>query len=115
MDNLNLEKAVGCAKISQRVPVGCDKISQRVLRLSSPVLADPLTKLISHFTKTSSCSMVWITRVIMPVFKKGNDTDKICYQPVSVLTTLSKVYERVLFDQMYEEFGTKLLSCLSGY
>ena len=51
----------------------------------------------------------------MPVFKKDNDTDKICYQPVSILTALSKVYESFLFDQMYQEFGTKVLSCLSGY
>lgn len=42
-------------------------------------------------------------------------TDKICYQPVSILTALSKVYESFLFDHMYEEFGTRVLSCLSGY
>ena len=85
LDNLNLKRVVGC-----------DKISQRVLRLSSPVLADPLMKLINHFIKTSSCSTVWISSVIMPVFKKDNDTDKICYQPVSILTALSKVYERFI-------------------
>jgi len=51
----------------------------------------------------------------VPVFKKDDDTDKICYRPVSILTALFEVYEKVSFDQTYEEFGTKLSSCLCGY
>ena len=38
LDNLNPRKAVGC-----------DNISQRLLRLSSPVISEPLTCLINHF------------------------------------------------------------------
>ena len=29
--------------------IGCDKISQRLLRLSSPVIAEPITRLINYF------------------------------------------------------------------
>ena len=39
---------------------------------------------------------------VVPVFKKESMTDKTCYRPVSVLTSLSKLYEKVLFDQIYE-------------
>ena len=29
--------------------IGCDKISQRLLRLSSPVIAEPITRVINYF------------------------------------------------------------------
>lgn len=44
---------------------------------------------------------------IVPVFKKGDDIDKTCYCP--------KIYEKVLLDQMHEEFNINLSSSLSGY
>lgn len=42
-------------------------------------------------------------------------TDKTCYRPVSVLTSLSKLYEKVLFDQIYEAFYWRLSPNLSGF
>ena len=35
--------------LDPRKAVGCDKISQRLLRLSSPVIAEPITRLINYF------------------------------------------------------------------
>jgi len=40
---------------------------------------------------------------------------KTCYRPVSVLTALSKLYEKVLFDQIYEAFYWRLSPNLSGF
>ena len=42
-------------------------------------------------------------------------TDKASYQPVSVLTALSKIYEKVMFDQMFDAFHWKLSPNLSIY
>ena len=36
--------------------------------------------------------------------KKDEDTRKENYRPVSVLTALSKVYEKVMYDQLYNTF-----------
>ena len=44
-----------------------------------------------------------------PVFKKGAKTDKENYMPISILPTLSKVYERLIYNQMYPYFD-KLFS-----
>ena len=88
MDNFNPRKAVGC-----------DKISQRLLHLSSPVISEPLTCLINHLIINGQDSM----------------TEKTCYRPVSVLTALSKLYEKVMFDQIYEAFYWRLSPNLSGY
>ena len=37
---------------------------------------------------------------VSPVFKKGNHDDKINYQPVSILLSLSKIYERLIYNQI---------------
>ena len=35
-----------------------------------------------------------------PVFKKGNHNDNTNYRPVSILPLLSKIYERLIYNQI---------------
>ena len=37
---------------------------------------------------------------VSPVFKKGNHNDKTNYRPVSILPSLSKIYERFIYNQI---------------
>ena len=37
---------------------------------------------------------------VSPVFKKGNHNDKTKYRPVSILSSLSKIYERLIYNQV---------------
>ena len=46
---------------------------------------------------------------IIPVFKKGDNCDKTNYRPVSLLPTVSKIFERIMFNQI-NEYITKYLS-----
>ena len=41
---------------------------------------------------------------VRPAFKKGDKTDKENYRPISILRNLSKVYERLMYDQMIKSF-----------
>ena len=52
---------------------------------------------------------------VSPIHKKSEEIDKVNYRPVSLLTALPKVFERAMFDQMYEAFRCKLSHNLSGY
>ena len=38
---------------------------------------------------------------VSPIYKKSDETNKANYCPALVLTALSKVYERVMFDQFF--------------
>ena len=38
---------------------------------------------------------------IMPVHKKKDPTDKSNYRPVNILSLLSKIFEKIMFDQSY--------------
>ena len=50
---------------------------------------------------------------IVPVFKKLDPTDETNFRPVSVLPLLSKVFEKIMYDQLYEYVDTFLNKLLS--
>ena len=41
---------------------------------------------------------------VIPVFKKEEKLDKSNYRPVSILPVISKIYERLMYGQIYEYF-----------
>ena len=46
---------------------------------------------------------------VIPVFKKEDPNNKANYQPISLLPIMSKIFERVLSEQI-ERFSEKILS-----
>ena len=52
---------------------------------------------------------------IVPVFKKLDPTDKTNFRPVSVLPLLSKVFEKIMYDQLHEYAETFLNKLLCGF
>ena len=48
---------------------------------------------------------------IIPLYKKGDHSLLTNYRPISLLPTISKVFERIIYDQMYEYLnGNNLLT-----
>ena len=39
---------------------------------------------------------------IVPIFKKGDSSLLTNYRPISILPTISKIFERVIYNQVYE-------------
>ena len=52
---------------------------------------------------------------IAPVHKKDEVTDKENYRPVSVLPLLSKIFEKVIYDQLSQYLEKHLISLLCGF
>ena len=94
--------------LSPRKAVGADGISPHLLRLSAPVMAEEITRLINVLIANRSWPDEWKWGNLTLVFKKDEDTRKENYRPVSVLTALSKVYEKVMYDQLYNTFRRHL-------
>ena len=72
---------------------------------------DIATFLIHHNFNNSFSSSTFPTALkytdVRPVFKKDDKTDKENYRPISILPTLSKVYERFIYNQMYPYFDKR--------
>ena len=52
---------------------------------------------------------------VSPVFKKKNDLDKENYRPVSVLSYVTKVFERIMYMQIDTFMRDKLSKLLTGF
>jgi len=52
---------------------------------------------------------------VTPVFKKEDPLDKSNYRPVSILPLLSKMYERVIYNQLSDYGDTFLNNILCGF
>ena len=101
--------------LNPRTAVGADGISPRLLRLSAPVMAEEIARSINFLIANRSWPDKWKCGNLTPLFKKDKDTRKENYRPVSVLTALSKVFEKVMYDQLYNTFCRHLSKNLSGF
>ena len=52
---------------------------------------------------------------IIPVHKKKKKSEKTNYRPVSILPKLSKIYEKLIYDQLYDYFDKILLPSQCGF
>ena len=52
---------------------------------------------------------------VSPIFKKNNDLDKGDYRPVSILSHVSKVFERIMYMQVDTFMRDKLSKLLTGF
>ena len=94
---------------------GADGISPRLLKLAGPRIFSSLTKLINQCIVSGTWPTDWKTSIVSPMYKKGTETLKSNYRPVSVLSAVSMVAERVIFDQLYEFSLNFLSENLSGF
>ena len=52
---------------------------------------------------------------VAPVFKKDDSTNKKNYRPISILPSISKIYERILFQQISSYVSSILSPYLYGF
>ncbi len=83
---------------------GPDGISNRVLKECADSLAVPLTDLFNKSMNEGVFPRLWKLSNVSPVYKKALRYLKENYRPVSLLSCLSKVMERIVYDALYTFF-----------
>jgi hypothetical protein len=79
---------------------GYDEICTKILKISAPFISSPL----SYICNKSMLSGTFPTRlkyaIVKPLFKKGNKEKVANYRPISLLTSFSKVFEKIIYDRL---------------
>ena len=85
---------------------GYDKIPTKILKLSAPFIISPLT----YICNKSLSSDVFCDRlkyaIIKPVYKKGDKLLTANYRPISLLTSFSKIFEKLIYSRLYKNICT---------
>ena len=105
-------------RIDDKKAVGLDGIPNKLLKLSANIVGPSLSEIFKKSILTGAFPREWKVSRVTPVFKKGekkNDVDN--YRPISVVSTISKIFERIVFDQFssYLNDNDILTTCQSGF
>ena len=76
---------------------GIDNIPLHYLVKAFPVLLDDILTIINNSLSTST---FWKSTIIKPIPKVANPTDITHFRPISLLCSLSKILELMLYDQL---------------
>ena len=87
-------------KLGVNKATGLDDISSRFVRDGASIIACPLTHVINLSLIQGIVPEDLKSDRVVPLFKKNNKKEVGNYRPVSILTILSKVFERALYDQI---------------
>ena len=76
-----------------------------------PIFTDNINGSIRNGTFSEEFKLAEVT----PLFKKADPFDKVNYRPVSLLSHVSKVYERIIFNQISTYFEPCFSCFLTGF
>jgi len=90
-------------------------INAKMLKLASSVCSPYLNSCINNSIDTGKFPDSLKCASITPIFKKGDKTQVKNYRPISILPAASKLFEKVLADQLGMFFKTRFSSLLCGF
>ena len=94
----DIRDALAKAKISKSF--GHDNISYFFLKLALPYIENSLAILFNTSIETSIFPDAWKLARVTPIFKDGDKDDKSNYRPISVLPAISRLFEKLITDQL---------------
>lgn len=98
-------------EMKSKKSVGYDQIPVRVLRCVSGEISGPLAHLANLMLSGGVFPTDLKVAVIKPIHKKGKKDDIKNYRPIALLNTLSKVFEKIVYERIVGFFeGGKLIS-----
>ena len=100
-------------KLCKSKATGLDKISARLLRCCPDLLSESLTVIFNCSINTGIFPDEWKCSKVIPLFKHGERGDLNNYRPISIIPVVAKVFERIIFDQIYAFLTDSNLLCNS--
>ncbi len=81
---------------------GVDGISTKLLKSVKDALLKPVTIIVNQMITTGVFPDKLKIAKVTPIFKKDDETLFTNYRPISILPSLSKIFEKIIFKQLYQ-------------
>ena len=97
-------KGLSCSKST-----GIDELDSFSVKLAVEFIAQPIHHIICLSINQSKFPDSWKFSKLIPLYKKGDKLERKNYRPVSILSPISKVLEKIIYEQIYSYFTRNAL------
>ena len=77
-----------------------------ILNIGLPIISDSLCDMLNLSIAIGVFPDSWKIARITPIFKSGKTDDRSNYRPISILPVLSRIFEKLIFNQLYKYLDT---------
>ena len=94
-----------------------DELDNFCIKISADIIDQPLHHVITLSIQQQKFPKSWKLSKVIPLHKKGCKLDRQNYRIVAILSPLSKILEKIIYEQLYEYFTKNKIfhSNLHGY
>ena len=87
-------------KLKSNKGVGPDNISPKLIKDSAEVIAPYLSYIFNLSLSEGKFPDDWKSARVCPIFKSGKRDECANYRPISILSAISKIFEKLVFEQL---------------
>ena len=87
--------------MSTNKATGPDKIPAKLVTISAPFISKHLTIISNQSLSQGTFPIRLEISKVTPIYKKGPKHDMNNYRPISVISTIAKVMEKIAHNQLY--------------
>ena len=91
-------------KLNVNKSTGLDGIGPRIIKCARDHLVIPITSMINKSIQHGIFPNKLKEAYVLPLFKSGSRDDPNNYRPISILPTISKIFERHVANQLHSYF-----------
>lgn len=84
---------------------GPDRISNEMLKHATPILLNHFTQLFNLILETETVPKQWCSSDIILLYKKGNPLDVGNYRPISLMTSLYKLFASIILKRISSDIN----------
>ena len=95
----DISDLVKCLNINKAS--GPDLISHAMLKMAGDFIVPSLTRLFNESLRLKQFPSAWKRANVVPIFKKVNPAIRDNYRPVSLLSCVGKLFERIIFKYVF--------------
>ena len=88
---------------------GIDMIPNKMLKISEHVISSSLTNIFNCCTSMNIFPDDLKVAKVVPIFKAGTKDDPGNHRPISILSSVARAFEKIIFDQLYHYFNSNNL------
>ena len=94
---------------------GADRIPVKILKDAINLVSKPLTLIYNASLERGIFPRIWKLARVTPIHKAGTKTDVNNYRPISVLSVVSRILEKIVHDQLMEFLKEQKRLCLNQF